>query len=83
MDEKFKDQYETLLKKYSELLVGDDSPEMMEKVQQWIVYLHISKQMPPLTKHWSERFPEGKTMMIAQINEIKTKNEQVRQKKME
>ncbi|MFD1737715.1 YusU family protein [Bacillus salitolerans] len=79
--EKLNEQFEGLIEKYTELLLGDTSEELKEKVQMWALYTHIAKSMPPLAKHWNETYPDGKESMKQVINEIKELNEAHRMKK--
>jgi len=81
MEKKFADQFEALLEKYSELLVGETDEVTKEKVKIWALYTHIAKTMPALAKHWNGLYPEAKEEMIHIINEIKILNEQHRKQK--
>lgn len=81
MDQKLKDQFDGLVEKYSELLVGDSSDEVKEKVKMWALYTHISKSMPPLAKHWNATYPDAKDNLKAVINDIKVLNEKHRESK--
>ncbi|PMC40567.1 DUF2573 domain-containing protein [Bacillus sp. UMB0899] len=81
MDQKLKDQFDGLVEKYSELLVGDSSDEVKEKVKMWALYTHISKSMPPLAKHWNATYPDAKDNLKAIINDIKVLNEKHRESK--
>lgn len=78
MEKTFAKQFEALLEKYSELLVGEASDETMEKVKMWALYTHIAKSMPALAKHWNGLYPDAKEEMKQIINEIKVMNEQHR-----
>jgi hypothetical protein len=78
MDKDFNEQLEALLEKYSELLVGDSSQDVKEKVKAWAMYSHIGKSMPALIQHWSALYPEARGEMKEIINEIKQMNEQHR-----
>ncbi|MFE8702300.1 YusU family protein [Cytobacillus sp. FJAT-54145] len=78
MEDKFLSQFEGLLTKYSELLIGETDPELVEKVKIWSLYTHISKSMPPLAKHWNEEYPDAKEEMKRLIMEIKELNEKHR-----
>jgi len=60
MEKVFVQQFEALLEKYSELLVGESTEEVKEKVKAWALYTHIAKSMPALAKHWNELYPDGK-----------------------
>ena len=78
MEKVFVQQFEALLDKYSELLVGETAEETKEKVKAWALYTHIAKSMPALAKHWNELYPEAKEEMKQIINEIKQMNEEHR-----
>ena len=79
MEKVFAQQFEALLEKYSDLLVGESTEETKDKVKAWALYTHIAKSMPALAKHWNELYPEAKEEMKVIINEIKQLNEQHRQ----
>jgi hypothetical protein len=81
MEKVFAQQFEALLDKYSDLLVGESSEETKEKVKVWALYSHIAKSMPALAKHWNGLYPEAMQEMKEIINEIKLLNEQYRQTK--
>ncbi|WP_110113801.1 YusU family protein [Bacillus sp. CGMCC 1.16541] len=81
MDQKLKDQFDGLLEKYTELMVGESSEELKEKVQMWALYTYIAKTMPALAKHWNETYPDGKTEMMNVIREIKELNDKHRSKR--
>lgn len=81
MEKVFAEQFQALLEKYSELLVGESNVETREKVKTWALYTHIAKSMPALAKHWNELYPEAKEEMKTIINDIKLLNEQHRQSK--
>jgi len=78
MDKEFNEHLEALLEKYSELLVGNSSGDVKEKVKAWALYSHIGKSMPALIQHWSTLYPEARGEMKEIINEIKQLNEQHR-----
>lgn len=78
MEKAFVKQFEALLEKYSELLVGESTDETKEKVRVWALYSHIAKSMPALAKHWNGLYPDAKEEMMQIINEIKVMNEQHR-----
>ncbi|WP_257349513.1 YusU family protein [Pseudalkalibacillus decolorationis] len=78
MDEKLREQFDGLLTKYTELLLGESDDELKEKVQTWALYTYMSKSMPPLVKHWNEQYPDAKDGIKELINEIKERNEQHR-----
>lgn len=79
MEKVFAQQFEALLEKYSELLVGDSSDEVKEKVKAWALYTHIGKSMPALIQHWSSLYPEARGEMKEVIAEIKEMNEKHRE----
>ena len=81
MEKVFVQQFEALLEKYSELLIGKSDEETKEKVKAWALYSHIAKSMPALINHWNGLYPEAKDEMKGIINEIKQLNEQHRNSK--
>jgi hypothetical protein len=78
MNKEFERQFEALLEKYSELLVGDTSESVKEKVKIYSLYTHIAKSMPALAKHWNGTYPDAKLEIMKLMNEIKILNEQHR-----
>jgi hypothetical protein len=80
MDQKFIEQFDGLLEKYTELMVGESNPELKQKVQMWALYTYIAKSMPALAKHWNETYPDAKEHLKELIGEIKTLNEEHRAK---
>lgn len=81
MDQKLVEQFDGLLEKYTELMLGESNPKLKEKVKMWSLYSHISKSMPPLAKHWNEMYPDAKDGIKEIIAEIKKLNEEHRTKK--
>ncbi|WP_243387783.1 YusU family protein [Bacillus kexueae] len=75
MDQKLAEQLDGLVEKYTELLLGDVTEDRKEKVKAWVIYTYIAKSMPPLVKHWNERYPEAKEAIKELIHEIKELNE--------
>ncbi|TXC91160.1 DUF2573 family protein [Metabacillus litoralis] len=81
MDTKLVQQFDGLLEKYTELLLGEATDELKEKVKMWALYTHISKSMPPLAKHWNATYPDAKDHLKDIINEIKHLNQEHREVK--
>jgi Protein of unknown function (DUF2573) len=75
MDKKLQSQLDGLAEKYSELLIGSTEPEHVEMVKAYVLYSSIAKSMPPLVKHWNDRYPDAKEAMKELISEIKKLNE--------
>ncbi|WP_400243080.1 DUF2573 family protein [Niallia sp. JL1B1071] len=75
MNKNFREEFEALLSNYTELLLGEENKELNEKVQVWMLYSFMSKNMPSLVKHWNVKFPDGKQTIIEIISEIKKMNE--------
>ncbi|GGE80952.1 YusU family protein [Priestia taiwanensis] len=75
MEQKFLDQMDGLLNKYTELLLGETNPELKQKVEKWALYSAIAKSMPALAKHWNEQYPDAKGEMMKIIAEIKQLND--------
>lgn len=71
----FPKQFDALLDKYTELLIGDTSPEKKEMVTQYALYSFVAKHMPALVKHWNSQYPDGKEEMKKIVGEIKELNE--------
>jgi hypothetical protein len=71
----FQKQFDALLDKYTELLVGEASSEKKEMVSQYALYSFIAKNMPALVKHWNSLYPDGKDEMKRIVGEIKELNE--------
>ncbi|MDN4072297.1 YusU family protein [Fictibacillus terranigra] len=80
MEQQLREQFDGLLEKYTELLLGDSDEDKKEKVKMWALYTYIAKSMPALVKHWNESYPEGKEGIKEIISEIKQLNDQQRQK---
>ncbi|PLR67137.1 MULTISPECIES: DUF2573 family protein [Bacillaceae] len=80
MQENLREPLGGLVEKYTELLLGEGTSELKEKVKMWVIYSHIAKSMPPLVKHWNETYPDEKEKMKQLIAEIKELNEQHRLK---
>jgi hypothetical protein len=76
----FDQQFDALIEKYAELLVGETNDEIKAKLRVWGLYTHIAKSMPALAKHWNGLYPEAKDEMKQIIDEIKLLNEQHRKK---
>lgn len=74
----FNEDFEILLKKYTELLLGDSDDEKKDQVMKWALYSHIAKSMPALAQHWNREFPEAKAEVVQLIAEIKQLNEEHR-----
>ena len=47
MSKTFQEQFDGLIEKYTELMVGQSDEQLQEKVKMWALYNHISKSMPP------------------------------------
>jgi len=75
------DEFDGLISKYTELLLGEDNEELREKVMKWALYSHIAKSMPALVQHWNQQYPEAKAQLKQTMEEIKTLNEKHRLKK--
>jgi Protein of unknown function (DUF2573) len=71
----FPEQFDALVEKYTELLVGETDSDKKEMVTQYALYSFIAKNMPALVKHWNSLYPEGKDEMKRIVGEIKVMNE--------
>jgi hypothetical protein len=80
MENSFIDQFDGLLEKYTELLIGEATPEQVEKIKVWALYNQMHKTMPNLTQHWTAAHPEAKAAVRALFEEVKQLNEAHRAK---
>ncbi|AHD06715.1 DUF2573 family protein [Paenibacillus larvae] len=72
----FQSEFDALMKKAAELLTGDSSEEMVNKIKIWSMYQHIHKIMPALTSHWNQTHPDSKSEMRKLFEEIRDLNQQ-------
>ncbi|MGM7702693.1 YusU family protein [Pseudalkalibacillus sp. Hm43] len=79
MDQTLREQFDGLMTKYTELLTGETDEASKEKVQMWALYTYMSKSMPPLVKHWNEKYPDAKDGMKELIQEVRELNEKYRE----
>ena len=78
LDQIFLKEFDGLIDKYTELLVGKTNNELREKIKVWAIHKYISKTMPALENHWGASFPEGKEILAELNGEIKKLNEEYR-----
>ena len=76
----FNQQFQALAERAADLLTGDSSPEMVEKIKVWAIYNHLHRTMPALTSHWNQHHPEGKAEIRRIFEEIRDLNEAKRSK---
>lgn len=81
MNAAFKESFEALVEKYAELLTGDTSPEMTEKIKYWAIYNHIHKTMPALSSHWGGTHPEAKAEVRKLFEEVRDLNQKLREQR--
>lgn len=79
INDDFRKAFNALAEKYSELLLGDASPETVEKVQYWALFNHIHKTMPALTNHWNAAHPAEKAAVRELFEEIRDRGRQYRE----
>ena len=72
--------FEALCETYTELLIGDTSPEAVNKIKMWAVYNQIHKTMPALASHWNKEHTDSKTQMRELFEEVRALNEAHRTK---
>lgn len=80
MNPQFQSELDALIDKFAELVTGDTSPEMIEKIKAWSIYNHIHRSMPALTSHWNQSHPEGKAAVRALFEEIRDLNVQLKER---
>lgn len=71
----FNIEFQSLVEKLAELVTGDTSPDMLEKIKVWAIYNHIHKSMPALASHWSQTHPEARAFIRGLFEEIRDKNQ--------
>ncbi len=74
MNSQFDEEFEALVVKFAELLTGETSEDVIQKVKYWTLYNHIHKTMPALTSHWNQEHPESKTDVRTLFEEIRELN---------
>jgi hypothetical protein len=79
-NDSFQRDFDALIAKFSELMVGETTPEVIEKVEMWAIYNHIHKTMPALSGHWNQSHPESKAEIRKLFEEIRELNQQHQQK---
>lgn len=77
----FEDDFEALCKTYTELLLGQQNHELVEKIKIWSIYNQMHKTMPALTNHWNKKHPQSRAEMRKLFEEIKMMNEVHRKNK--
>jgi hypothetical protein len=71
MYSEFDRDFDALVEKAAELLIGDSSPERIDQVKKWAIYNHLHKSMPALTSHWNQMHPQGKAEVRSIFEEIR------------
>ncbi|MFE5320363.1 DUF2573 family protein [Paenibacillus sp. NPDC056579] len=80
MNPQVQSEFEALVEKFTELLTGHSSPEMVEKIKMWSVYSHIHRSMPALTSHWNQAHPEGKAAIRELFEEVRSLNLELKER---
>jgi hypothetical protein len=75
MNTEFEKELDALLVKTAELITGETSPEMIEKIKIWALYNHIHKSLPALASHWNQTHPTGKAEVRRIFEEIRDLNQ--------
>ncbi|WP_261304709.1 YusU family protein [Paenibacillus andongensis] len=75
MNTDFENEFNSLVFKTAELITGDTSPEMLEKIKIWAFFNHVHKSLPALTSHWNQTHPEGKAEVRRIFEEIRELNQ--------
>lgn len=83
MNPVFDREFEGLIEKYAELLTGQSSPDIVEKVKKWALYNQIHKSMPALASHWNQTHPEAKREVRLLFEEIRRLNDALRAQRAE
>ncbi|OPH60252.1 hypothetical protein BC351_17290 [Paenibacillus ferrarius] len=83
MNTDFENEFNSLVVKTAELITGDTSPEMIEKIKIWAFFNHVHKSLPNLTSHWNQTHPEGKAEVRSIFEEIRALNQSLQAKNQE
>jgi hypothetical protein len=83
MNTDFENEFNALVLKTAELITGDTSPEMLEKIKVWAFFNHVHKSLPALTSHWNQTHPESKAEVRRIFEEIRDLNQALQAKKPE
>lgn len=75
-----KPDIDSLLIRFTELLVGDGDEEKVEMVKVWALYNHMLKVMPNLVQHWAATHPEEKQTIREIFKNIQEWNQQNKEK---
>ncbi|MFC8688719.1 YusU family protein [Brevibacillus porteri] len=75
-------ELEDLVRKFTELLTGEATPERVEMVKVWCLYTTMAKAMPPLIQHWGSEpeHMEARNQIREIIEQIKQWNQEKNQK---
>ncbi|MED1781945.1 DUF2573 family protein [Brevibacillus fortis] len=75
-------ELEDLVRKFTELLTGEATPERVEMVKVWCLYTTMAKAMPPLIQHWGSEpeHMEARNQIREIIEQIKLWNQEKNQK---
>ncbi|MDB5084792.1 MAG: hypothetical protein JWN30_1678 [Bacilli bacterium] len=65
-----------LIKSFAEMMTGESTPERIEILLQWALYMHIRSVMPPLAAHWNQSHPEESATVKEAIQKLQSLNEQ-------
>lgn len=71
MNSQFEIEFQALIDTFADMVVGDNSPEMMEKIKIWSIYNHIHKTMPALASHWSQNHPDSRAVIRGLFEEVR------------
>ncbi len=74
MNPSFQHEFDALIEKFAELLVGKTDPETIEKIKIWALFNHMHKAMPNLTSHWNQTHPESKADIRQLFEDIRDMN---------
>lgn len=75
------EQLETLLNTFTEMMTGEATPENIETVLQWALYMHMRSVMPPLVQHWRTAEPEHAQTVSDAIKRVQALNTAVKEKR--
>ena len=82
MNNQFDTEFEALLETFSTMLIGTDTPEMVEKIKIWSIYNHIHKTMPALASHWNQEHPESRAVIRGLFQEVRAMHLELKEKNL-
>lgn len=65
----------SLIAAFAEMMTGESTPEHIDILLQWSLYMHIRSVMPPLLSHWNQENPENAEKVKKAMKELQALNQ--------